>query len=90
MKNIPIQLCNICSTQGEITPRWFRFEDEAHEIHTIHVTQIISQKDIDFVGIRMIQYICRTQEGDEQGEMHLVELRYNIITHRWSFFQMLS
>lgn len=62
--NVPIQLDNICSTQGEISPRWFRFEDEDHIIHIVKIQKIISRKDINFVGIRMIQFICKTIEED--------------------------
>ena len=88
--NIPIQLENICSTQGEISPRWFRFEDDDHMIHTVKIQKIISRKDINFVGIRMIQFICKTIEEDSKDREHLVELRYNILMHRWYFYQMLS
>ena len=50
IKNIPIQLCNVCNTTGDLMPRWFRFEDEEHQIHTIKVVQIVSHKEINFVG----------------------------------------
>ncbi len=89
IRNIPIQIDNICSTQGEFTPRWFRFEDDEHLIHYIKVLQIISKKDINYVGIKMIQYICRTADEEDPERVHLVELRYNIMSHRWYFFQML-
>lgn len=88
--NIPIQLDNVCSTQGDITPRWFRFEDEEHVIHTVKILQIISRKDINLVGIQMIQFICKTIEDDNEEIEHLVELRYNILMHRWYFYQALS
>ena len=89
-KNIPIQLCNICNTKGDITPRWFRFEDEEHCIHTIKILSIVSHKEINYVGIKMIQFICKTYEEDNNNKENLIELRYNILTHRWIFFQTLS
>ena len=90
IKNIPIQLCNVCNTTGDLMPRWFRFEDEEHQIHTIKVVQIASHKEINFVGIKMMQFICRTCEEGERAIENLVELRYNILAHKWFFFQLLS
>lgn len=89
-RNIPIQLCNVCNTKGDLTPYWFRFEDREHKIHKIRILQVVSHKEINYVGMKMIQFICRTCEEGEQNIVNLVELRYNVLTHRWIFFQILS
>lgn len=92
-KNVPIQLDNVCDTTGDLRPRWFRFEDEEHQIHLVKIIQIVSHKEINYVGMKMLQFICRTCEGNDNEEScieHLVELRYSILMHKWVFFQLLS
>lgn len=85
--NIPIQLDSVCSTLGIFTPRWFRYEDSRHEIYTIKINRIVNQKEINFVGIKMLQFICAS---DFEGRERIFELRYHLTSHRWIFFQMLS
>jgi len=85
--NTPIQLDSVCSTQGMITPRWFRFEDEEHSIHTVKIEKIFSHKEINFVGIRMLQFICGARIGEQEK---IFELRYHVATHKWTLFQILT
>ncbi len=85
-QNVPIQLDSVFSTQGAVTPRWFRYEDEEHQIHTVKIERIISEKEIQYVGIRMLQYICVASIAEQE---RLFELRYHISTHKWTLFQML-
>lgn len=85
--NIPIQLVSVFSTQGDICPRWFRYENDRHEILKVDINEILMKKEIQFVGIRMIQYICKAiMDGDER----LFELRYDILAHKWTLYQLLS
>ena len=88
--NVPVQMCDICSIHGEFTPRWFRFEDEEHLIHTIRVLAVVSKKELNFVGIRMLQFICKVNEDSKSDMEYLVEMRYHVSAHRWFFFQRLS
>lgn len=85
--NIPIQLDCVCSTQGNITPRWFRYEDEDHQRYTVRIDRILSQKELNFVGIKMLQFVCTASIN---GMERIFEIRYNILLHKWLFFQMLS
>ena len=85
--NVPIQLLSVCSTQGELKPLWFRFEDEEHQICKINIDKIISHKEINYVGMKMLQFICGARIFDCE---RIFELRYNIVSHKWSFYQMLS
>lgn len=85
--NIPIQLDSVCSTKGDFTPRWFRYENKEHQIERIVIEKILSHKEINFVGIKMIQYICTSTVN---GRERIFEIRYNVSSHKWTFFRMLS
>jgi len=85
--NIPIQLDSVCSTQGTFTPRWFRYEDEEHQICIVKIERIISEKELNFVGVRVLQFICAALMGEDEK---LFELRYYVGSHKWTFFKMLS
>lgn len=85
--NIPIQLVSVCSTLGDITPRWFRYEDEERLIIKVQISEVVTQNNISFVGIKMIQYICKAKIQEKE---RLFELRYDINSHKWIFHQMLN
>ena len=85
--NTPIQLDSVCSTQGEFTPRWFRYEDEEHQLQIVKIERIISEKEMNFVGVRFLQYICAAIICSEEK---IFELRYYVSSHKWTFFKMLA
>ena len=43
--NIPIQLVGACSTLGDMTPLWFRYENEEHAVVTVKVEEVVSSKE---------------------------------------------
>lgn len=86
--NIPIQAGSVTNTTGKIIPTWFRYEDpNEHEIQTVKIENILSSKEINYVGFRMIQFVCA---AEITGTRRIFELRYSIGTHKWVFFQMLN
>lgn len=86
--NIPTQVAQVTDTTGKIKPIWFRYEDPvSHEIMTIDRLNVLSQKEINYVGFKMIQFVCSAQFGEMK---RLFELRYNIGTHKWTLYQMLD
>ena len=85
--NIPIQLVSACSTLGQITPLWFRYEYEEHQIVTVKIQQVVSSKEEKHCGMDYISYVCWAQTEQQR---RLIELRYRLSTHKWSFFQALS
>lgn len=84
--NIPVQLVSVFSTLGEITPKWFRYEEEEHGVVKVDIDEIVSFKEINFVGIKMIQYICKARINERN---RMFELRYEINSHKWTFHQMI-
>lgn len=80
-------MISVCSTMGELTPMRFRFESEEHTVETVKINQILSHKDTTFNGIKEIQYTC---QAIIENEMKLFIIIYNISSHRWRLFKMLT
>lgn len=85
--NIPIQMVGACSTLGDMTPLWFRYENEEHGIVTVKIEEVVSSKEEKFCGMDYISLVCWAATKEQR---RLVELRYRISTHRWSYFRTLS
>lgn len=85
--NVPIQLVGACSTLGDITPLWFRYEDEEHRMITVKIQEVVSAREETHCGRDYIRFICWSAA---QGTSRLIELRYRISTHRWFLFCTLS
>ncbi len=83
-RNLPVQVLASCGADGQIAPLRFRFEDGAHQLHTVHITEIVDSRRVEYVGIETFVYLCRALlDGAEK----LYELRYTVRTHRWTLFR---
>ena len=68
----------------QLQPLRFRFEDSEHQLHTVHITEIIDSRFVEYVGIETFVFLCKALlEGAEK----LYELRYTVRTHRWTLFR---
>lgn len=83
--NLQIEMISVCGTDGKLTPLRFRMEDESQCLQTVAITQVICAKPIQYAGIDAIQYLCKALLD---GREKLFELRYTIVTHRWSVFRV--
>ena len=79
-KLFPVDVISMCSASGEIRPLRLRMEDEAHQLLRIDIEEIVSIKEVQYVGIEATIYLCRATVRDRQW---LFELRYTIRTHSW-------
>jgi len=79
-KICPVDVISLCSASGEIRPLRVRMEDEAHQLLRIDIQEIVSIKEIQYVGIEATIYLCRAQVQEKEW---LFELRYTIRTHSW-------
>ena len=85
-KNRPVEMISVCSTEGQILPVRFRFETAERSIRTVQISEVISSKEICYVGIEAIIYVCKaTMEERER----LLELKYTVRTHRWVLFRVI-
>ena len=85
--NIPIQLVGACSTLGDMTPLWFRYENEELAGVTGKGGDVVSSKEESDCGMDYISFVCWAAA---EGQRRLIELRYRVSTHKWSLFRTLS
>lgn len=78
--NCPVDVISVCSADGSIKPLRIRLEDENHQLLRVDIDEIISSKEIQYVGIEAHVFLCRAMI---RGEEHLFELKYTIRTHSW-------
>ena len=76
----PVDVISVCSASGEIRPLRLRMEDEAHQLLRVDIAEVVSVKEIQYVGIEAHVFLCRAQV---RGRPWLFELRYTIRTHTW-------
>ena len=76
----PVDVISVCSASGEIRPLRLRMEDEAHQLLRVDIEEIISSKEIQYVGIEAKVFLCR---ATVQGRKWLFELKYTIRSHNW-------
>lgn len=76
----PVDVIAVCSANGEIRPLRFRMEDETHQLLRIDIDEVISSKEIQYVGIEAHVFLCRATVN---GRKWLFELKYTIRSHNW-------
>lgn len=76
----PVDVISVCSANGEIRPLRFRMEDEAHQLLSVDVDEVISDKQIQYAGIEAHIFLCR---ATVRGRKWLFELKYTIRSHSW-------
>ena len=81
-KNCPVDVISVCSANGEIRPLRLRMEDEGHQLLRIDIDEVVSRKEIQYVGIEAHIFLCRAVVGEKEW---LFELKYTIRTHTWCF-----
>ncbi len=83
-KICPVDVICVCSADGDIRPLRFRMEDEEHRLLKIDIEEVISARDVQFVGIEARIFLCSAVVGQKKW---LFELRYTIRSHSWCFLR---
>lgn len=76
----PVDVISVCSASGEIRPLRLRMEDENHQLLRVDIAEVLSCKEVQFVGIEAKIFLCRAIVADKSW---LFELRYTIRSHSW-------
>ena len=84
LKNCPVDVIAVCSAGGDIRPLRLRVEDEQHQLMRIDIDEVVSTKEIQYVGIEAVVYLCRATVEEKQW---LFELKYTIRTHTWCWMR---
>ena len=82
--NCPVDVISVCSANGDIRPLRVRMEDEKHQLLSVNIDEVISSKQIQYVGIEAYIFLCH---ATVQGKKWLFELRYTIRSHSWCFLR---
>ena len=74
-KTCPVDVISVCSASGDIRPLRLRVEDEEQGLIRVNIDEVISVKEIQYVGIEARVFLCRATVGERQW---LFELKYTI------------
>ena len=85
-RNSPVDVISMCSASGDIRPLRLRMEDEHHQLLRIDIDEVISVKQIQYVGIEAHVFLCRARVHDRDWKF---ELKYTFRTHSWSLTRRL-
>ena len=83
-KIYPVDVIAVCSAGGEIRPLRLRMEDDAHQLLRIDIDEVISVKEVQYVGIEAQIFLCRATVREKKW---LFELKYTIRTHSWCLYR---
>ena len=79
-RNCPVDVISVCSANGDIRPLRLRLEDETHQLLRIDIAEIVSRKEIQYVGVEAHIFLCRAWVREREW---LFELKYTIRSHNW-------
>lgn len=79
-KICPVDVISVCSASGDIRPLRFRMEDESHQLLRVDIDEVVSCKEVQYVGIEAQIFLCRATVGEKKK---LFELKYTIRSHTW-------
>ena len=80
LRNCPVDVISVCSADGSIRPLRLRMEDEEHQLLRIDIDEVISVKEIQYVGIEAHVFLCRATVREREW---VFDLKYTIRTHCW-------
>lgn len=80
----PVDVISVCSANGDIRPLRLRLEDEKHQLLRVDIDEVVSCREVQYVGIEAHIYLCR---ATVYGKKWLFELKYTIRSHSWCFLR---
>ena len=86
-KVYPVDVISMCSADGNIRPLRFRMENEKHHLVRIDIDEVISCKEIQYVGIEARVFLCKAVVEERKW---LFELKYTIRSHCWTLVRSVT
>lgn len=83
-QSVPVDVICVCSADGSIRPLRFRMEDEDHQLLRVDIDEVVSSKEVQYVGIEAYIFLCRATVRERKW---LFELRYTIRSHSWDLIR---
>jgi len=82
----PVDVISVCSAEGEIRPLRLRLEGEDRLLRRLDIREIVSVKEVPYVGVEAYIFLCRAALGERDC---LLELKYSIRSHTWWILRFL-
>lgn len=76
----PIDMICVCACDGSMTPLRFRLLGSDQLAQTAAVTQVVSCKPVQYIGIECMEYLCLAKLGEQECPC---VLRYDFRSHSW-------
>lgn len=76
----PVDVISVCTAEGELRPLRLRVVDERQQTVRIDIDEVVSRKEIPYVGVEATIFWCR---GTLWGRKCLLELKYSMRCHTW-------
>ena len=86
-KMCPVDVISMCSADGSIRPLRLRMERDDHQLIRVDIDEVISVKQVQYVGIEAYVFLCRATVDQKRW---LFELKYTIRTHVWCLHRSVS
>ena len=61
-----------------------KVEGEDHQLHRVDIDQVLSTREVSYVGIEAFIFLCRARWEERE---RVLELKYTIRTHCWSLLR---
>ncbi len=75
-----VDVISVCNADGSIRPLRLRLEQDNKELLRIDIEEILSTKEIPYVGVEAIIFRCRGRTGDYCSTF---QLKYLFRKHSW-------
>jgi len=82
----PVDVISVCTADGQIRPLRMRMEDRAKQLLRVDIDEVVSVRQIEYVGVEALIYLCRATVSHRNW---VFELRYMIRTHSWHLLRRL-
>ena len=79
-----VEVISVCDTGGSLRPLRVRFEGEDHQLYRMDIDQVLSVREVSYVGIEAFIFLCRVHLEERE---RVLELKYTIRTHCWSLLR---
>ena len=76
----PVDVISVCTAEGELRPLRLRVAGEDAEMFRIDIEEIVSTKEIPYVGAEATIFWCRATVWERKW---LLELKYAFRSHTW-------
>lgn len=80
----PVDIIAAFNPVGQIKPLYLRVENETHELITMTIQKILTNRTEKYGGLNCIHYYCEIAQNDEKT--FFCDVYYYIETHKWMIY----